>query len=177
MKGNIPTAGASRSLCRLAQADVRYRGFQTKTTPTSDLTPGSTPRSFQLQLRKETGEDKIVKMPLDAFFVVTASALALSALTTIPAVVAQTSRRQSAKPATRYDDDDGEATPESLSAFSTTWQKGHILVWAAAGLGCHIAFSVLLDASHSSHDAPEGFSLQTWLLTAAWVRLSRWPAN
>lgn len=118
-----------------------------------------------------------MKMLSDAFFLVTASALALTTLTTIPAVVAQTARRQTAKPATRYDDDDGEATPESLSAFTTTWQKGHILVWAAAGLGCQIAFSVLLDASHSAHGAPEGFSLQTWLLTAAWVRPPESPAG
>ncbi|KAK1830843.1 ABC bile acid [Podospora conica] len=111
-------------------------------------------------------------MPFDAFFLVTVTALALTALTTIPAAVAQAARRRTAKPASRYDDDDGEATPESLATFSTTWQKGHILVWAAAGLGCQIAFSVLLNSSQSSDGAPEGFYLQSWLLTAAWGLLA-----
>ena len=111
-----------------------------------------------------------MKMQRDAFFYATATALALSALTTIPAVVAQIARRRNAKPTTKYEDEDGEATPESLAAFSTAWQKGHILVWAAAGLGCQIAFSVILSAP-SSFGLSEGFSLQNWLLTAAWVRL------
>ena len=113
-------------------------------------------------------------MQRDAFFYASVTALALSALTTIPTVVAQTARRRNAKPTTKYEDEDGEATPESLAAFSTAWQKGHILVWAAAGLGCQIAFSVILSAAPSSFGLSEGFSLQNWLLTAAWVR--RFPA-
>jgi len=114
-------------------------------------------------------------MQHDVFLYATATALAVSALATIPAVVAHAVRLRAPKAASaQYEDEDGEATPESLAAFSTQWQKTHIAVWAAAGLGCQIAFSVILDTSRSSlHVSPEGFSLQNWLLTAAWVRAYR----
>ena len=111
-------------------------------------------------------------MQHDVFLYAAATALAISAVTTIPAVIAHAARLRNPKTASaEYEDEDGEATPESLAAFSTQWQKMHILVWSAAGLGCQIAFSVILDTSQSSlHVSPEGFSLQNWLLTAAWVR-------
>jgi hypothetical protein len=111
-------------------------------------------------------------MQQDVFLYVTATALAISAVTAYPAVAAHVAWQRNPKTTSaKYEDEDGDATPESLAAFSTQWQKLHILAWAVAGLGCQIAFSVILDTSRPSlHVPPEGFSLQNWLLTAAWVR-------
>ncbi|KAK5651837.1 hypothetical protein OQA88_11606 [Cercophora sp. LCS_1] len=106
-------------------------------------------------------------MAPDPFFLATVATLGVSTTTTIPAVVAHIARARKTKTETPpvYQDEDGEATIESTAQFSTRWQKAHILLWAAAGLGCQIAFSVILETSpHRNHR----FSLQSWLTTASW---------
>ncbi|KAK3352219.1 ABC transporter [Lasiosphaeria hispida] len=114
-------------------------------------------------------EKKVERMQQDAFFLAAVATLAVSALAAIPAIVASVARLQNAKPAnSKYEDEDGEATSETMAEFSTKYQRAHVLVWAAVGLGSQIAFSVILDASQSSPVPPEHFSLQNWLLTAAW---------
>ncbi|KAK0733048.1 ATP-dependent bile acid permease [Lasiosphaeria miniovina] len=108
-------------------------------------------------------------MQQDLSFYAAAAALAVSALATIPAIVAHTRRiRKNARPAGEgngYRDRDGEATPQSIAAFSNKWQKALILLWAGVGLGCQTAFSLVLNASplHS-----RWLLLQSWLTTTSW---------
>ena len=100
-------------------------------------------------------------------FSATVAALSISAFATIPAALAHANRARDAKPASEiYRDRDGEATPESMAAFSNTWGKVSSVLFAAIGLGSQVAFSVLLDAS--SHD-DERLSLSNWLIVASWV--------
>ncbi|KAK3375668.1 ATP-dependent bile acid permease [Lasiosphaeria ovina] len=107
-------------------------------------------------------------MQPDLSFFAAAAALAVSALATVPALVAHARRIRNARPEgekSGYRDRDGEATPQSIAAFSNKWQKVHVLLWAGVGLGCQTAFSLVLNASplHS-----RWFSLQNWLNTASW---------
>ena len=105
----------------------------------------------------------------DLSFFTAATAVAIAVLSTIPTVVAYVKRDRNARPSSeKYKDRDGEATPESAAVFSTKWQKLHVLLWAAAGLGCQIAFSVLVNTS-AVRDRLQGFALQNWLITASWV--------
>lgn len=105
-------------------------------------------------------------MAPDIFFPAAVAALITSAITTIPAVIAHTGRVRKAKQESEvYQDEDGEATPETTAKFSTKWQKAHILLWAAAGLGCQIAFSVLLNTFPQRN---HNFAVQNWLITASW---------
>ncbi|KAK3381154.1 ATP-dependent bile acid permease [Podospora didyma] len=108
-------------------------------------------------------------MQPDLSFYAAATALAVIAIATVPTVTAFTRRVQNPMPVDeKYRDQDGEATPESTSEFSTKQQKLHVLFWAGIGLGCQIAFSVLVNTSF--HD--EALSLQNWLTTASWGLLS-----
>ncbi|KAK0610742.1 ABC transporter [Immersiella caudata] len=98
--------------------------------------------------------------------VVLAAGLAVSGLTTLPAVVALATRSRGAKEKDAiYRDEDGDATPESVAAFSTTWRRAFVLLWAGAGLGCQIALAVIAEAGKNK------FSLGSWLATAAWSLL------
>ena len=100
------------------------------------------------------------------------TALGVTFLATLPAIVAsfhQRARARNVQQPTadkKYQDEDGEATPESVAAFSTKWQRLAVLFFAAAGLGCQTALAVLLKASPLGEGK---FALQNWAITASWV--------
>lgn len=97
-----------------------------------------------------------------------AAALGVTAIATIPALAASFQRSRDARPTAdkKYQDADGEATPEAVAAFSTKWQKLAVLFFAGAGLGCQTALTVLVKASPLG-EGP--FALQNWVNTASWV--------
>ncbi|KAK0648255.1 hypothetical protein B0T16DRAFT_444367 [Cercophora newfieldiana] len=94
---------------------------------------------------------------------VAAAGLAISGLTSLPAIIAIARRRPKATNKDEiYRDSDGEATSESAAAFSTIWRRVFVVLWAGAGLGCQTALAVIAETSR------EGLSLGNWLITAAW---------
>lgn len=95
------------------------------------------------------------------------TALAAIALSTYPAVsglVQQILSRQPRDDAL-YEDADGKATAESVKAFSARLPKAAILGSAVLGSAVSLAASVLV----SLHLAHDGFLVEDWLATAAWV--------
>ncbi|OAA68195.1 ABC bile acid transporter [Niveomyces insectorum RCEF 264] len=97
----------------------------------------------------------------------TGASLAAIALCTLPSVsglVGQLRKRQPRDDAV-YEDIDGVATPASTQAFSATLPKTAVLVFAALGAAASLASSILVTL-HAGHD---GFFLEDWLLTAAWL--------
>lgn len=105
-------------------------------------------------------------MSLDLLFFA-AAALGIAAIATIPAIIAHARRSRNARPLRdKYQDPDGEATPESMAAFSTKWQRLAVLAFAAIGLGCQTALSVVVKASPLGE---QPFALQNWLIAASWV--------
>lgn len=67
-----------------------------------------------------------------------------------------------------YRDEDGEATEESLRAFSDTWQRIAITLFSISGLGVTLALAVFAISNH------QGISpVLSWLQLGIWVcRLS-----
>lgn len=109
-------------------------------------------------------------MQHDYLLYAAAAVLTISMAATIPAVrtITHGSWAQSAGHIDgKYRDRDGEATPESISAFSTRWQKLLVLFCAFAGLGCQIAFTVILNAP-PARDQLKHLLLPNWLVTASW---------
>jgi hypothetical protein len=93
--------------------------------------------------------------------------LCIVGLYTIPAISSlarQLCRREPKKD--DYEDSDGKATTQSLSAFSNKWTAIFILVFAGLGLGCQIMQSVL----SSIHKGEHGMPLGDRLLSVTWVR-------
>ena len=99
---------------------------------------------------------------------ITAAGLAISGLATVPAIFALASRRGATLKDGIYCDKDGEATPESVAAFSTKWQRSIIVLWAGLGVAGQIALAVIAETSREAK-----FSLGNWLTAAAWVSFGR----
>ncbi|KAJ5631461.1 uncharacterized protein N7484_011561 [Penicillium longicatenatum] len=68
---------------------------------------------------------------------------------------------------TAYRDEDGEATEESLRAFSDKWQRVSIALFSLTGLSTSLALSILTTISSDLNDP-----LANWLQFAIWVLLS-----
>ncbi|KAJ5778168.1 hypothetical protein N7520_001414 [Penicillium odoratum] len=68
---------------------------------------------------------------------------------------------------TAYRDEDGEATEESLRAFSDKWQRAAIASFSISGLSVSLALSIL-STTNSNLNEP----LVNWLQFAIWVLLS-----
>lgn len=66
---------------------------------------------------------------------------------------------------TAYRDEDGEATEESLRAFSDKWQRVSIVVFSLTGLSTSLALSILSTISSDLNEP-----LANWLQFAIWVR-------
>jgi hypothetical protein len=91
--------------------------------------------------------------------------LGVVGLATLPALIGITKQLATRAPKKNtYEDKDGSSTPEAIVAFSNKWAKLFVLVFAAAGLGCQIALSVLSTLQHT-----DGLFLENWLMTACWV--------
>ncbi|KAJ5935251.1 hypothetical protein N7466_004798 [Penicillium verhagenii] len=65
---------------------------------------------------------------------------------------------------TAYRDEDGEATEESLRAFSDKWQRVAIVVLSIAGLSISLALAILSTTSGNLND-----TLVNWIQFAIWV--------
>jgi len=98
-------------------------------------------------------------------------ALGLVALDSIKAIksIADRIRRRQYDEAslaiTAYRDEDGEATEESLRAFSDKWQRVLIAVFSVTGLSTSLALSILATINSDLNDP-----LANWLQFAIWVR-------
>jgi hypothetical protein len=100
-------------------------------------------------------------------------ALSLAALDSIPAIQSIATRialkSHNYEPTLlakeEYRDEDGEATKESLQAFSDTWQKITIAVFSAAGFLITLALAVLTTLKVDVRD----LVLLEWLQFGVWV--------
>lgn len=91
-------------------------------------------------------------------------ALPLVAVHSIPAIRSIIQRAtNSYKPISQdsYSDEDGEATAESLRAFSDKWERSAILFFSEAGLLVTLVLSVL--------ETLNGNNLLIWLQFGVWV--------
>lgn len=99
-------------------------------------------------------------------------ALLLAAADSVPAIkciVDRISRKsppvdESALAKTVYRDQDGEATEESLRAFSDSWQRVVIAVFSASGLSVTVALAVLTTLNYSA-----GEFILDWFQFGVWV--------
>ncbi|KAJ3489903.1 hypothetical protein NLG97_g5894 [Lecanicillium saksenae] len=105
-------------------------------------------------------------MDQDVLFKASAAGLAVTALSTVPALSAIVSQIRSRAPKDNfYEDQDGVATPESMAAFSNKASKFAVTFLAASTAALSIALSVI-NSTDSSHGS---LFLPTWLTTAAWI--------
>lgn len=101
-------------------------------------------------------------------------ALSLVALSSIPAIKSISQRLRTARyepidvAKDVYRDEDGEATKESIRAFSDKWQRSAIALFSMTGFLATLALAVLttLEANVSKT------LVLVWLQFAAWVRTS-----
>jgi hypothetical protein len=132
----------------------------------NDSAPAVFARPAQLKVQRSSRNQAMGANQDTLDLAVAAAGLAISGLTTLPAVVALVTRSREARQKDEiYRDEDGEATPESVAAFSTKWRRTFVLLWAGAGLSCQIALVVIAEAGKKK------FFLHNWLTTGAWVRL------
>ncbi|KAH8690869.1 P-loop containing nucleoside triphosphate hydrolase protein [Talaromyces proteolyticus] len=108
-------------------------------------------------------------------FAIGCLAVFLSGLDCIPAIKSITSRvaRQAAREDEQslakaaYRDEDGEATEESLRAFSDKWQRVSIVVSSFSGLLVTLALAVITTLKYSTD-----YTALVWLQFSVWVFLS-----
>ncbi|KAJ5892711.1 hypothetical protein N7504_009402 [Penicillium tannophilum] len=96
--------------------------------------------------------------------------VALDSIKAIKSIADRILRRQydeASLAITAYRDEDGEATEESLRAFSDKWQRILIAVFSLTGLSTSLALSILSTISSDLNDP-----LANWLQFAIWVLLS-----
>lgn len=94
--------------------------------------------------------------------------VALDSIKAVKSIADRISRRQydeASLAITAYRDEDGEATEESLRAFSDKWQRVSIAVFSLTGLSTSLALSILSTISSDLNDP-----LANWLQFAIWVR-------
>lgn len=99
-------------------------------------------------------------------------ALFLTGIGSVPAIrsiVDRIGRRslqndESAIAKTTYRDEDGEASEESLQAFSDTWQRVVIALFSASGFAVTLALAVLTTLQIS-----QNFAILNWLQLGIWV--------
>lgn len=102
-------------------------------------------------------------------------ALSLVALSSIPAIKSISQRLRTARyepidiAKDVYRDEDGEATEESLRAFSDIWQRSAIAVFSMTGFLATLALAVLTTLESNVSKT----LVLVWLQFAAWVRTSR----
>ncbi|KAJ5141036.1 P-loop containing nucleoside triphosphate hydrolase protein [Penicillium atrosanguineum] len=113
--------------------------------------------------------------PQEMSFAIGCLAVLLAGLICIPAIKGITSRvarkaaREDEQSLARvaYRDDDGEATEESLRAFSDKWQRVLITLTSISGLLVTLALAVLTTFNDSTN-----FASLAWLQFGVWVFLS-----
>lgn len=101
-------------------------------------------------------------------------ALFLAGLDTIPALHSITDRIWRKSPPaeehtlakTAYRDEDGEASEESLRAFSDKWQRAAVAFFSVSGFLVTLALAVLTTFQ------PTDFMILHWLQFGIWVRKS-----
>lgn len=114
-------------------------------------------------------------MPLNAHVVSTAAgsiALCLAAIDSVPAIKSIADRigrkpAQHDEPALAksvYRDEDGEASDESLQAFSDTWQRVAIVVCSTSGFLVTLALAIL-----TTLEVNPGYAILDWLQLGIWV--------
>jgi hypothetical protein len=95
-----------------------------------------------------------------------AAPLLLTAFVTIPALVGGVShfREPKSKPGV-YEDKDGEATEQSMAAYSTTYPKIFLSIFSVLGFGTAVALAVLGTLNRSL----DHLFLENWLTAGQWV--------
>lgn len=108
-----------------------------------------------------------------AHLVTGAAALALVAVDSIPAsksivdrILRKVQYEEHSLAKTAYRDEDGEASEESLRAFSDKWQRAAIVLFSVSGLGIALALAVLATLHHYSDVDDE---VANWLQFSSWV--------
>ncbi|KAJ6140558.1 hypothetical protein N7470_010354 [Penicillium chermesinum] len=103
---------------------------------------------------------------------VTGAALLLVALDSIPATKSTADRvfrrvqyEEESLAKTAYRDEDGEASEESLRAFSDKWQRAAIVLFSATGLGTSLTLAIFATQSHVH-------GVANWLQFSSWVVLA-----
>lgn len=99
-------------------------------------------------------------------------ALCLAAIDSVPAIRSIADRigrkrSQHDEPAlakSGYRDEDGEASEDSLQAFSDTWQRVAIVVCSTSGFLVTLALAIL-----TTLEVNPGYAILDWLLLGIWV--------
>lgn len=124
------------------------------------------------RLIDEPGRDLVFfKMYHDPMVAAVATGLGIILLVSIPAVftfLLQLTTRQPKQDT--YEDKDGKATPESVTAYSAKLPKTLIVIFAALTCGTGIATAVLA----TLHIGQDGLFLENWLSAGASV--SKYPS-
>lgn len=100
-------------------------------------------------------------------------ALFLAGIDSLPAIksianrIGRKSQQQdeSASAKSVYRDEDGEASEESLQAFSDKWQRVAIALFSASGFSVTLALAVL-----NTLEAHASYTILNWLQLGIWVR-------
>lgn len=110
-------------------------------------------------------------MPINASIVTGSIALGLVGLDSITAIKSITDRifrrvqyDEASLAKTTYRDSDGEATEESLRAFSDKWQRVTIALFSIIGFSISLALAVLSTLREDLSDP-----ILNWLKFAIWV--------
>lgn len=105
-----------------------------------------------------------------ASLIAAAVPLVLTTLLTIPALVSGVSHicQPKSKQAV-YEDKDGEATEETMAAYSTTYPKIFLSTFTVLGFGTAVALAVLSTLDRSL----DHLFLENWLTAGEWVGARR----
>ena len=93
------------------------------------------------------------------------AAIALLSLPSLAGLISQICRRQPARDSAIYSDADGQASPDTVKAFSTKLPKTVLLLSSLLGLGASLAATVLTTRQFGR----QSFFLENWLLAGSWV--------
>ncbi|PNY26446.1 ATP-dependent bile acid permease [Tolypocladium capitatum] len=97
-----------------------------------------------------------------------AAALGITGLASIPAVFAILSQIRNRTPKDNfYEDKDGKSTPEAIAAFSNKVPKTVIVLLSILGFASTAVVSVLTTLDSARHD----LFLESWLMTASWAAI------
>jgi len=95
-----------------------------------------------------------------------AAGLAVTGLSTLPAIFAQLAQARDHRHRDNfYEDVDGKSTPETMAAFSNKKPKLCLLISAVVGFGLSIAVTIL----SILHPLGDGLALENWLSNGCWV--------